>query len=379
MLQNKIYQNFIKDILKTFFVILFGLSIIAWTVRAVNFLDLIVENGYSILLYFQYSFLNLFGILTKFIPLAFLISLIIFIIKQIQENEFIILWTSGVKKIKLVNLFFLISLFVLFVYLTFSTFITPLALNKSRTLLSKDGYSSILPTIRLKQFSDSFKGFTFLVENRRNNEIKNVFLHDKSNVLKNLTASNPSEKKTTTVIAREGIVEEKRMILFDGHIITTNNVDKKNNLIKFVQLNIDLTNLQTSTIKSPKLQETSTINLLKCIFTSSNENIINCKKNTEQEIITVLNRRIVLPFYIPVVALLCSFLLIKNNNDKKIFLNKYFIFIISFLILLYAELIIRYTGISKIIGILFLFSPLILMPIIYSLLIYKFSKESVST
>ena len=105
MLQNKIYQNFIKEILKTFFIILFGLSVIAWTVRAVNFLDLIVENGYSIATYFQYSFLNLFGILTKFIPLAFLISLLIFIVKQIQENEFIILWVSGVKKTKVVNLF----------------------------------------------------------------------------------------------------------------------------------------------------------------------------------------------------------------------------------------------------------------------------------
>ena len=47
MLQNTIYRNFIKEILKTFFVILFGLSIIAWTVRAVNFLDLIVDSGYS--------------------------------------------------------------------------------------------------------------------------------------------------------------------------------------------------------------------------------------------------------------------------------------------------------------------------------------------
>ena len=109
MLQNKIYQNFIKEILKTFLVILFGLSIIAWTVRAVNFLDLIVESGYSITTYFQYSLLNLFGILTKFIPLSFLIALLIFIIKQIQENEFVILWTSGVKKLKLVNLFFSIS------------------------------------------------------------------------------------------------------------------------------------------------------------------------------------------------------------------------------------------------------------------------------
>ena len=76
MLQNKIYQNFIKEILKTFFVILFGLTVIAWTVRAVNFLDLIVENGYSITTYFQYSTLNLLGILTKFIPLSFLLSLV---------------------------------------------------------------------------------------------------------------------------------------------------------------------------------------------------------------------------------------------------------------------------------------------------------------
>ena len=52
MLQNKIYQNYIFEIFKTFFTILIGLSAIAWTVRAVNFLDLIVESGYSISTYF---------------------------------------------------------------------------------------------------------------------------------------------------------------------------------------------------------------------------------------------------------------------------------------------------------------------------------------
>ena len=60
MLQNKIYHNYIFEIFKLFLVILFSLAIIAWTVRAVNFLDLIVESGYPILTYFQYSFLNLF-------------------------------------------------------------------------------------------------------------------------------------------------------------------------------------------------------------------------------------------------------------------------------------------------------------------------------
>ncbi len=376
MLQNKIYQNFIKEILKTFFVILLGLTLIAWTVRAVNFLDLIVESGYSISNYFQYSFLNLFGILTKFIPLAFLLSLIIFIVKQIQEKEFIILWTSGVKKIKIVNLFFLVSCFVLILYLFFSTLITPLALNKSRSIISQNNFNSFLPTIRIQQFSDSFEGFTFIVEKKIKNNIEKVFIHDNSNTLKNLT-SEQQENSSTTIVAENGVVEEKKMILFNGQIISSRRNNSKNEIIKFEQLNIDLKNLQTGTIKQPKLQETSTLKLLQCINDSVNKSEINCKENTKKEITTVLNRRIVLPLYIPIIALLCSFLLIKTKTQRNIFLNKYSIFVLSFLILLYAELIIRYTGISKIVGVLFTISPIILIPIIYLLLTFKLSRESI--
>jgi len=277
MLQNKIYQNFIKEILKTFFVILIGLTLIAWTVRAVNFLDLIVESGYSISTYFQYSFLNLFGILTKFIPLAFLLSLIIFIMKQIQEKEFIILWTSGVKKMKIVNLFFLISSFILIFYLFFSTLITPMALNKSRALISQNTFNSFLPTIRVQQFSDSFKGFTFIVEKKIKNNIENVFIHDSSNTLKNLT-SDQAEKTTTTIVAKNGVVEEKNMILFDGQIISSRQNKNKNEIVKFKQLNINLKDLQTGTIKQPKLQETSTFKLLECMNNSIKINKLNCKK-----------------------------------------------------------------------------------------------------
>ncbi len=376
MLQNKIYQNFVKEILKTFLIILFGLSIVAWTVRAVNFLDLIVENGYSITTYFQYSFLNLLGILTKLIPLSFLISLVIFIVKQLRENEFIILWTSGEKKAKVANLFFILSIIILSFYLLFSTVIAPYALNKSRSLLSKDGFNSFLPTIRIQGFNDSFRGFTFFVEKKIDNEIKNVFIYDSSNTLKNLK-SNRSETSSTTIVAKEGLVQEKEMILFNGQIISENKSNLKNNIVKFEQLNIDLNNLQSGTIKQPKLQETSTLILLKCIFDFGINELVNCSK-TKKEIITVLNRRVVLPFYIPVISLICSFLLIKAKTKKNYFLNKYSIFFFSFLTLLYAELIIRYTGISKFVGTLFIISPFILIPIIYSFLIYGLKRESVS-
>ena len=112
MLQNKIYRNFFVEIFKNFLVILLGLSLIALTVRAVSFLDLIVDSGYSVSNYFKYSILNLFGIIPKFIPFSFLISVTIFISKHMQDNEFTILWTSGVKKTQVVNLLFYVSIFV---------------------------------------------------------------------------------------------------------------------------------------------------------------------------------------------------------------------------------------------------------------------------
>ena len=72
MFSNKIYRHFFGELSKYFFLVLFTLSIIVWAVQAVNFLDLIVDNGYPVSIYFKYSFLNFFGIAPKFIPFSFL-------------------------------------------------------------------------------------------------------------------------------------------------------------------------------------------------------------------------------------------------------------------------------------------------------------------
>ena len=154
---------------------------------------------------------------------------------------------------------------------------------------------------------------------------------------------------------------------------TKKNINK-NNIIKFEQLAIDLNNLQADTISMPKLQERSSKELFKCVLVFENDKIV-CPEKARNEMTTVLNRRFVLPFYIPIISLICSFLLIKTNK-KNIFFNKFSIFMMSFLILLYAELIIRYTGISTTLAGIFFISPLISIPIIYSFLIFKLSRES---
>ena len=374
MLQNKIYLNYLIQIFKTFLIILFGLSIIALTVRAVNFLDLIVDSGYDVTTYFKYSILNLFGIAPKFVPLSFLLSLVIFILKHKQNSEFVILWTSGVKKVYIVHLFFIASSIILIIYLIFTTFITPLALNKSRLLLNNENFNSFVPTVRTQQFSDSFKGFTFIVEKKINNELKNIFLHDKGNNLKNLS-SNTTKISSTTILADSGIANDKTLVMFNGQIISTKE-NFENEIIKFDQLNIDLRSLRNSTIKKPKIQETDTISLAKCLFDVSSKQTRLCNDDFKKEILSTLNRRIVIPFYIPVLSLMCSLLLIKS---KKNFFQNLIIFSCSFFILLFTELAVRYTGLNSIILYTFIAMPFSLLFLLYTFLIYKFSNETVKT
>ena len=287
-----------------------------------------------------------------------------------RDGEFIILWTTGVKKIHLVHLFFSASILILALYLILSTVITPFTLNKSRQLLSNNDLNSLLPTLRSQQFSDSFKGLTFFVEKKIDNELRNIFLHDKGNNLANLS-TNISETKETTIIAENGILEDKKLLLLNGQIIS-NKAKTKSEIIKFQQLSVDLSNLTTTTIKQPKIQETSTLKLLNCFFIKNSKDKF-CNSDFKKEIITTMNRRIVMPFYIPILSLICAFLLINSNS---LYSGKLAIFSYSFILLLFSELAVRYTGINKIVMLIFLLGPILLAFNLYFLLIYKFSKEA---
>ena len=191
------------------------------------------------------------------------------------------------KKIQIVNLFFSISILILIIYLLFSSYLTPLALNKSRKLLGQENLNSFLPTIRSQQFSDSFKGFTFFVDKKINKEIQNIFLFDNGNNLQNLSP-NITKASSTTIIAKSGIVEQKKLILFNGQIISSQKESSKEQVIKFEQLDVDLSGLSTATItqKKPKIQETSSLKLLEC-FDWFPINKINCKEDFKMKLFQI--------------------------------------------------------------------------------------------
>ena len=89
-MKNTIYKYFFFEFIRNFTIILFALTAVIWTIQAVNFLDLVTDDGHAFTVYLIYSFLIITKMLTKLIPFSFLIATILTISKLEKENELII-------------------------------------------------------------------------------------------------------------------------------------------------------------------------------------------------------------------------------------------------------------------------------------------------
>ena len=377
MFSEKIYRHFFFELSKHFFIVLFALSAIVWAVQSVNFLDLIVEDGHSVLLYLKYSSFNLVKILTKFIPLSFLISIIITIEKFDAENELMALWTAGLSKIKIINFFFKVSIMVTILQLTLACIVNPIVLNHSRDLIKKSDINFVSGTIKTNQFNDTIKGLTIFVEEKDNNDIfKNIFIRDESNIFKSIERD--ENTSNLSIFAKEAVILEENgnfLILSDGTIHSENN-EREIKAISFEKTRLNLQGMKTKSIIKAKVQETRSEVLLKCLVGKKEDNLLNCPREGKIEVLSEVNRRLGMPLYIPFISLICSFLLINREEDKLNFFYKYFFGAISFLTLILAEILVRYSGLSYTYSLIYYLIPLTLMPILYLEIIRRFVYEN---
>jgi lipopolysaccharide export system permease protein len=375
MLKNKIYKYLFNEILKNFITILLTFTAIAWVVRAVNFLDLMVEDGYASSIYFNYSVLNITTIMTRFIPLSFLLSLTVCIIRFERQQELLILWVSGLAKIKIANIFILTAGIITALQLILSLFVNPTLLNKSRSLLSDTNALNISSILKSNEFSDTFKGMTFYIKKKTNdNQLTNVFINDTNGNLKTIL-SEVGEQNNSIIFAERGIVDKDNLILYNGVIQTLN---KKNEIknIQFEKTELNTNDLTTRTVKLAKIQETSSSSLLRCLGNKNNNlNLKNCSSENKSEVIQALSRRLGAPLYVPLTTVIICFLLLYKKENKFNFLKKYILFILSFIILVFAEMLLKYTGISMFVASFYFVLPVIMFFLFYLLLLKKTVSE----
>ena len=372
-MKNTIYKYIFNEFLRYFSITLITLALIVWTIQSVNYLDLVTEDGHAFSTFFTYSILTLSKVFTKLIPFCFLLSMVLTIAKLEKDNETLAMWTAGLNKIYIVNLIFRISLIIMLLQLLLGNFFNPTFLNFSRTVLKNSQLEFIPSLLKEKQFNDTVEGLTIFVDKKySNNTFLNIFIKDEGKILSKIGNAG------STIFAKSGRISknEKQLILYNGNIQKLNE-DGSINIVKFEKTILNLDGISTKSISEPKIQETSTLKIVLCMMKKS-INMHNCDQNKKSlmDIKIEFNKRFGMPFYIPLISLLCSFLL-TSRKDKKIYsYNKYIYFFISFVILAISEVMVRYSGISWIHSVIYYLVPLILLPIFYVSLIQKFKYEN---
>ena len=93
-----LYRKFLLDCLSFFLISIISTGIIIWVFQAVNFLDLVSDDGHSLNVYFAYVSLSLPKIFSKTIIFVYFISIFYVINKYSSSNELIVFWNNGIKK-----------------------------------------------------------------------------------------------------------------------------------------------------------------------------------------------------------------------------------------------------------------------------------------
>ena len=366
-MEKILFRKFILDVTLRALIIIFTIGLIVWIIQAVNYLDFVIDDGHNFSIYFFYNLFNFPKIIHRILPFVFGISIFFELLKYEKNNELLIFWTNGVTKKKFILNLVNFAFVVMLIQVLIGSIISPAAQLKARTVL-KDSNIDFLPNlIKQGKFIDTVSGITiFINEKVSENSFRNIFIQEGD--LFDLNKNN-----NQIIFAKEGsLINENKKIfrLVNGKIISTNN----NRLISFEfdKIDYNLSNFSSKSIKAAKIQELPSLKIIKCSLSLFNNQIylddmFRCEKDKLKNLNQEIYKRFIKPFYIPLLSLICCFLLTFSKVQNKFTLNTIKVFLYLFLALVISETFMRYAEESK-----SQFIFMISVPIIFYFIIYKF-------
>ena len=368
-----IFRKLLLDYMSFFIIALISSGIVIWVFQAVNFLDIMIEDGRSYSVYISYSLLNFPKILNKLFPFVLFFSLFYVTIKYENNNELIIFWNFGIDKIQLINFIFKFSIILMVIQLVFSSLIVPKSQDLARSFLRNSTVNFYENFIKPKRFNDTIKKVTIYSEKK-----------DEEGNLYNLYLKKETNKDNFQITyAKKGFFKEfdnmPVLVLFDGETITSKNNEITN--FSFSKSDFPINNTETSTlVTQKKTQELSSYNLLKCMkFLISSKNdtnnprILNCSKRNQNNIFKEIYKRFIIPFYILVLCLVPLLVIMLSKENLKYFKLKLVTFLVGIFFIIFSETTIRLISKSMIKNIFISLLPLIFIIILYSIFIKQFN------
>ncbi len=370
-----LFRKLLRDYLTFFFIALVSTSIVIWVFQAVNFLDIMIEDGRDYLVYLNFSLLNFPKILSKIFPFALFFSLFYVTIKSELNNELIILWNFGVHKIKVVKFILKISVILLILQIILTAFVVPKSQDIARSFLRSSTVNFFDNFIKQQKFNDTIKGVTIYADKKdKYGNLTNLYLKKEININEfQITYAKKGEFKQ--------IGNSPILVLFEGATINSKNNEITN--ISFSKSDFSLANIETNTTTYKKTQEISSLKLFLCIknfytlnkkeFELNSKSIENCTYRNIQNITKEFYKRFIIPFYIPLLSLIPLLLITtskENSNYSKI---RIIAFLIGLFVIIFSETTIRFISQVSIYDLSIMTIPIVLLILLYFFLASKFN------
>ena len=159
-MKKLIFRNIIFEILVFLLLALFSLTIIIWIIQAVNFLDLVAEDGHSFNIYFKFSILSIPKIISRILIFVLFISIFYVISKYEENNEILIFWNYGIKKSEFINKIIKFSFIYFLISIIFSFLIVPKTQDMARSYIRKSNIEYFPSLIKAQHFNDTVSNLT---------------------------------------------------------------------------------------------------------------------------------------------------------------------------------------------------------------------------
>ena len=364
-----VYRKIAKDCLNFFLVITFTISLIIWVLQAVNYLDFVIEDGHSFLVYFKYTLFSFPKILSRIFPFSIFLAFSYIFLKYENKNELVIFWNFGIKKINFINFFIKFSLFFTLLSLLLNAIITPFTQDRARSFIRSSDLGFFESMLKPKKFIDAFGNLTIYFDEKNNNgELKNIFLNERTD----FNNSQTTFAKTGLIKKNNNNNNDKILELYDGR--TINNVNGKSSEFSFAKTDYNMSNFGTKTITQQKVQETSTMDLIECSFlfnsvkissTKEINDIINCTFENLENIYEEIYSRLLKPLYTTFLITISLLIILKSRSDPSFNLNKLKIYLFGFIFVIFIESSSKFITLNLMQNLLFVILPFFLTLTIY--------------
>ena len=370
-----LYRKFLLDCLLFFLISIISTGVIIWVFQAVNYLDIIIEDGRTYSIYLYYSLLNFPKIISKILPFAFFFSFSYVIAKYELNNELLIYWNFGVNKISFINFFFIFSVFIFFIQIVLTSFVVPYSQNIARSLIRTSDYDFVSNFIKTKKFNSTISNLTIFTESK---DIEGNF--------RNIYIKKDTDKDSFQIIfAKKGVLIENQnnpvLELYEGE--NTSFFNNRITSFSFSKSEFNLSSFSTNTILVKKTQEHKTKELLECIIVLTDKNlkndiqikdkVRNCEFKNLDNILAELYKRLIIPLYLPSLMLISLFLII--HSKEKINYSKYrlIVFLIGFFLIVFSESTLKLVNKSYYNNLIIIFIPIIIILFLYFYILSKFN------